>query len=415
MARHDERRSRQGPKREARSVVREKDPRADEQRPEIVRGERLSPAPAEAASETHDAPELALIIPTLNERDNVIELLERLQAALTGIRWEVIFVDDDSRDGTQEVLRELARSWPNVRCLVRIGRRGLSSACIEGMLATAAPVLAVMDADLQHDETLLPLMLQKIRRDDLDVVVASRFAAGGSVGEVTSGRLAISRLAAWLSRLVLRADLSDPMSGFFIISRNFFEDTVRRLSGQGFKILLDLFVSAPREVRFAELPYRFRQRRHGESKLDAPIMLEYLTLLADKLIGRWVPIRFVIFVLVGLFGMLVHLATLAFAFKGAGMTFYYAQAIATLVAMTVNFNLNNELTYRDRRLRGAELLRGHLSFYLICSIGAVANFQIAEMLYQLHVPWPLAGLLGAVVSSVWNYGVSSTFTWRSST
>jgi dolichol-phosphate mannosyltransferase len=258
-------------------------------------------------------------------------------------------------------------------------------------------------------------MLQKIRRDDLDVVVASRFAAGGSVGEVTSGRLAISRLAAWLSRLVLRADLSDPMSGFFIISRNFFEDTVRRLSGQGFKILLDLFVSAPREVRFAELPYRFRQRRHGESKLDAPIMLEYLTLLADKMIGRWVPIRFVIFVLVGLFGMLVHLATLAFAFRVAGMTFYYAQAIATLVAMTVNFNLNNELTYRDRRLRGAELLRGHLSFYLVCSIGAVANFQIAEMLYQLHVPWPLAGLLGAVVGSVWNYGVSSTFTWRRST
>ena len=415
MARHDERRSHQGPKREARSVVRGKDQRAVEQRPETARGEGLSPAPAEAASETQDAPELALIIPTLNECDNVIELLGRLQAALTGIRWEVIFVDDDSRDGTQEVLRELARSWPNVRCLVRIGRRGLSSACIEGMLATAAPVLAVMDADLQHDETLLPLMLQKIRRDDLDVVVASRFAAGGSVGEVTSGRMAISRLAAWLSRLVLRADLSDPMSGFFIIQRKFFEDTVHRLSGQGFKILLDLFVSAPREVRFAELPYRFRQRRHGESKLDAPIMLEYLTVLADKMIGRWVPIRFVVFVLVGLFGMLVHLATLALAFKVAGMTFYYAQAIATLVAMTVNFNLNNELTYRDRRLRGAELLRGHLSFYLVCSIGAIANFQIAEMLYQLRVPWPLAGLLGAVVGSVWNYGVSSTFTWRSST
>jgi dolichol-phosphate mannosyltransferase len=415
MARHDERRSRKGPERTARPVVGEKDPRAVERRPEAVRGERLSPAAAGTASEAHDAPELALIIPTLNERDNVVELLERLHAALTGIRWEVIFVDDDSRDGTQEVLRELSRSRPNVRCLIRIGRRGLSSACIEGMLATAAPILAVMDADLQHDESLLPLMLHKIRREDLDVIVASRFAAGGSVGEVTSGRLAASRFAAWLSRLVLRAHLSDPMSGFFVIRRSFFEETVRRLSGQGFKILLDLFVSAPREVRFAELPYRFRQRRHGESKLDAPIMLEYLTLLADKMIGRWVPIRFVIFVLVGLFGMLVHLATLAFAFRVAGMTFYYAQAIATLVAMTVNFNLNNELTYRDRRLRGAELLRGHLSFYLVCSIGAVANFQIAEMLYQLHVPWPLAGLLGAVVGSVWNYGVSSTFTWRRST
>ena len=230
--------------------------------------------------------------------------------------------------------------------------RLLSSACVEGMLATAAPFLGVMDADLQHDESLLPLMLQTIRRDQLDVVVASRFAPGGGLGEATARRLAISRLGTWLSCGVLRADLRDPMSGFFVISRTFFEDTVRHLSGRGFKILLDLFVSSPREVRFTELAYCFRQRRRGQSKLDTLIMLEYLTLLADKMIGRWVPIRFVIFALVGLFGMIIHLATLAFVFTAASVTFYYAQAIATLVAMTMNFNLNNQLTYRDQRLRG---------------------------------------------------------------
>jgi dolichol-phosphate mannosyltransferase len=211
---------------------------------------------------------------------------------------------------------------------------------------------------------------------------------------------------------VSRADLSDPMSGFFVLHRDFLEQTVHRLSGHGFKLLLDLLASAPRRVRFAEVPYRFRQRRSGHSKLDAPVVLDYVTLVGDKLLGRHVPIRFVIFVLVGLFGIVVHLAVLGLCFRLLELSFYLSQVIATLVAMTSNFNLNNVFTYRDRRLHGLDLLYGHLSFYLICSIGAIANFQIAQMLFDLDVPWALAGLLGAVVGAVWNYGVSSTFTWR---
>jgi dolichol-phosphate mannosyltransferase len=372
-----------------------------------------SPATPKAARDrAHAPPELAVVVPTLNERDNVEPLLARLAVVLAGIEWEAVFVDDDSSDGTGAVLQELQRRCPHVRALRRIGRRGLASACIEGMLATSAPYLAVVDADLQHDETVLPTMLATLKARHLDVVVGTRFAGGGSVGEFSRGRVVISRLGRLLSRAVSRADLSDPMSGFFVLHRDFLEQTVHRLSGHGFKQLLDLLASAPRRVRFAEVPYRFRQRRSGHSKLDAPVVLDYVTLVGDKLLGRHVPIRFVIFVLVGLFGIVVHLAVLGLCFRLLELSFYLSQVIATLVAMTSNFNLNNVFTYRDRRLHGLDLLYGHLSFYLICSIGAIANFQIAKMLFDLDVPWALAGLLGAVVGAVWNYGVSSTFTWR---
>jgi dolichol-phosphate mannosyltransferase len=284
---------------------------------------------------------------------------------------------------------------------------------MEGMLASAAPYLAVMDADLQHDETILPKMMRRLQQSDLDIVIGSRFVPGGNADAgLSQRRLWLSQLGSSLSRMISGASLSDPMSGFFMLRRSFLDRTVRRLSGHGFKILLDLFASSPCEVRFAEIPYTFRQRHAGESKLDSVVMLEYLTLIGDKLLGQYIPIRFVIFILVGMFGVLVHVTMLALCFKGIGLTFYLAQVIATLIAMTFNFNLNNLLTYRDRRLRGRGLIYGHLSFYLVCSIGAIANFQIAEMLYEMRVPWALAGLLGAMVGAVWNYGVSSTFTWR---
>jgi dolichol-phosphate mannosyltransferase len=357
-------------------------------------------------------PELAVIVPTLNEKDNIELLLDRLDAALAGIHWEVVFVDDDSQDGTADLLVRLQRSMARVQVIRRIGRRGLSSACVEGMLATATPYLAVMDADLQHDETILPAMFERLRADDLDVVVGTRFAAGGSAGGLSKPRELLSRFGRLLSRMISRADLSDPMSGYFVLRRPFLDQTVRRLSGHGFKILLDLLASAPDPVRVAEVPFTFRDRHSGDSKLDTLVMLEYASLLSDKLVGAYLPTRFVLFAFVGLFGVVVHLTTLGIAHKTFGIDFYYAQVIATLTAMTVNFNLNNLLTYRDRQLKGVSLIYGHLSFYLTCSVGAIVNFQVAETLFIWQAPWMVAGFFGAMVSAVWNYGVSSVVTWR---
>ncbi|HML11380.1 MAG TPA: glycosyltransferase family 2 protein [Stellaceae bacterium] len=354
------------------------------------------------------SPELSIVIPTLNERENVPLIVERLNRVLAGIAWEVVFVDDDSPDGTADAVRALARSQSNIRCVQRIGRRGLSSACIEGMLATSAPYLAVMDGDLQHDEALLPRMFEKIKAERLDIVVASRYVAEGSLGNFEASRVAISGFATKLSRLVVKARLSDPMSGFFMIERAAFDSAVRRLSGQGFKILLDLFASTPRPFAFAELPLHFRERLHGESKLDTLVAWEYLMLLLQKLLGPAVPVRFLLFSLIGGLGVGVHLATLWTMLHVAA--FPTAQATATMVAMTFNFLLNNLFTYRDRRLRGWRVLSGLLSFYAVCGLGAVANVGIAASIAGNH-SWWLAGLAGAAVSAVWNYAMSSVFTW----
>jgi dolichol-phosphate mannosyltransferase len=354
--------------------------------------------------------ELAVIVPTLDERANVPVLVQRLHAALAGIRWEVVFVDDDSRDGTAAAVRAMAQRDPRVRCLQRIGRRGLASACIEGMLASSAPVLAVIDADLQHDETLLAPMLRAVQQERLDVAVASRYVAGGSVGAWDERRARISGLATRLSRLIVKADIADPMSGFFVIRREAFEAALPRLSGQGFKILLDLLASAPCPLALREFPFRFRPRQFGASKLDAMVAWEYLMLIADKLVGGLLPVRFALFALIGALGVLVNLLALRLALV-AGLHFSAAETAGTIAAMLSNFLLNNRLTYRDRRLKGWRMLRGLLIFCLGCAVGAAANVGIAATLFGQGRSWWLAGLAGALIGGVWNYAIASTYTW----
>jgi dolichol-phosphate mannosyltransferase len=356
------------------------------------------------------AVELTVVVPSFNEIDNVEPLIERLHSALDGIEWEVIYVDDDSPDGTAVKVRELAQTDPRVRCIQRIGRRGLSTAVIEGMLASSAPYLAVIDADLQHDEKLLPRMLATLKLDGLDIVVGSRYVAGGATGDWDKGRAVMSSIATRLARLVVAVEIADPMSGFFMLSRRAFERTARRLSGNGFKILLDLFASAPTPYRFKELPYVFGQRIHGESKLDSLVIWEYLMLLLDKRVGRWVPVRFVLFAAIGGSGVIVHLAALRLAL--IYLNFPVAQALGTVCAMTTNFLFNNMLTYRDQRLYGLKLINGLLSFYAVCSIGAVANVGIASAVFGEHYSWWISGLAGSAVGVVWNYAASSVFTWR---
>lgn len=358
-------------------------------------------------------PELTVVVPAFNEAANVAAVVEAVDRALAGVDWELMFVDDDSPDGTAERVRAIAQADRRVRCVQRVGRRGLSSACVEGMLASSAPCLAVMDGDLQHDPALLRPMLDTLRGGQTDIVVGSRHVAGGGVGDFSAQRQGISRLATRLSRAVLKADLTDPMSGFFMLTRPALMGCLRGgVSGIGYKILVDLFASAPRPLRFVELPYTFRSRQAGESKLDSKVVWDYLMLLADKLVGRYVPVRFLAFSAVGGLGVGVHLVTLALVFRGLGVDFVSAQVIATLVAMTFNYVVNNSLTYRDRRRRGWRFLTGWLSFALACSVGAFANVGIAAWLFQRQTFWVVSALSGVLVGAVWNYAVTSVYTWR---
>jgi dolichol-phosphate mannosyltransferase len=358
--------------------------------------------------------ELAVVIPTFNERGNVPVLVAKLDQALQGRNWEAIFVDDDSPDGTAQAARELARVDPRVRVIQRIGRRGLSSACVEGMCATAAPFVAVIDGDLQHDETLLPRMLDALEADaGLDLVVGSRFVEGGGTGDWDRDRVAKSALATRLARHVLKAELSDPMSGFFMIRAEIVRALVPRLSAIGFKILLDIMTASPRPLAFAELPYVFRVRTEGESKLDHVVAMEYLIALYDRMFGKVVPVRFAMFSAIGAMGAGVHFAVLGLLFRLGSMTFVGATILATLVAMTFNFFLNNALTYRERRLKGfRQLLDGWVSFCIVCSVGAVANVGVAAFLHDArHGDWRISALAGIVVAAVWNFALSSRFTW----
>ncbi len=367
-----------------------------------------------AAVEGTPAPplELTVVVPTFDERANVPILLDKLEAALAGLAWEVVFVDDHSPDGTADALRAIARTDRRVRVMERVGRRGLSSACIEGMMSSAAPFIAVMDADLQHDESLLPSMLRLLQTEPVDVVIASRNLDGGSMGDFTRRREQMSDLGHRLSRLVLKCDVTDAMSGFFVIDARFFRAHVPRLTGAGFKLLVDILATSRTPPRVIEVPYRFRMRQAGESKLDSSVMLEYLFLIVDKMIGRWVPTRFVLFLCVGALGLAVNLAILAVLYRGGQLPFVQAQVVATLVAMTSNFLLNNIATFRNRRLRGAALFGGLLKFYVACSVGALINVAFAAMLISRGMPWALAGLTGTAISSVWNYGVNTVLTWR---
>jgi dolichol-phosphate mannosyltransferase len=359
------------------------------------------------------APELGIIVPTFQERENVPILLERLRRVLIDCDWEVVFVDDNSPDGTAAVARALGQADDRVRCIRRIGRRGLAGACLEGMLASQANYVAVMDADLQHDETLLLAMLDRLRAGDVDLVVASRYVEGGSAAAFSAGRARASRWSTLLARGFLGVELTDPMSGFFMMRRDRFEALAPALSSQGFKILLDIVATAHGKLRVAELPYVFRERLYGESKVDTKIALDFTALLMAKLTNDAVSVRFLLFCLVGLTGIAVHMATLqVLLLEFATLQFGVAQALATVGAIAWNFVLNNLLTYRDQRLSGWQFITGLLRFEVICAIGAVSNVGIATWIYDYDSDWWIAGLGGALMGAVWNYVVSAAFVWR---
>lgn len=357
--------------------------------------------------------ELAIVLPTFNERGNLAPLLARIDAALAGAHWEVIIVDDDSDDGTADEARALALADGRVRVIQRIGRRGLASAVIEGFCATPAPFVAVMDADHQHDPALLAPMLAALKAGEADICVASRFMPGASTAAwAAPERERLSSLANRAARALTGVTLTDPMSGYFMLEAARARSLAPRLSGVGFKILLDLLATADTPLKVREFPLAFAARREGTSKLDRAILFDFLAGLYDKLLGRVIPTRFALFGTVGAAGVAVHFAVLSAVLLVLGEGFALAQSVAVLAAMTFNFWLNNWLTYRDKRLVGAgAVLRGWLGFCVACSIGALANVAIASFLEGQGLFWALAALAGIVVGAVWNYALSSRFVW----
>ena len=357
--------------------------------------------------------ELAIVLPTLNERANIAPMVRRLEEALGPTGWEAVFVDDNSSDGTAEEARRIGQADARIRVIQRIGRRGLASASIEGMCATAAPFVAVMDADHQHDPGLLVDMLASVKSGEADLAYASRFAAGGNADGLTSkGRETGSRVANALARKLTGTELTDAMSGYFLLRTDQLRKQADELSGIGFKIMLDILATARPQLKVKEFPLKFAERLSGTSKLDHGVALDFLAGLFERYLGRWIPTRFALFGLVGGLGVLIHMAVLAVLYWPESIGFTWAQAIATMVAMTFNFWLNNLLTYRDSKLSGADrMFWGWLKFCGACAIGAVANVGVATVLNDQGVVWWIAALVGVAIASVWNYALSSKFVW----
>jgi len=355
--------------------------------------------------------ELTVVVPTFNEHENVGPLVVLLRETLVGVEWRVLFVDDDSPDGTAQSVKSLAAADPRVGCLRRVGRRGLAGAVVEGILASASPFVAVIDADHQHDESLLPAMLETLRSGRADLVIGSRYLGHAQVDEGLSDRRKLgSRVANWLARRVLDADVTDPISGFFMVRREVVERVAPKLSRQGFKILFDIIASQPAPPRIVELPYAFRERQSGTSKLDVRVVIEYLGLILARLTGNLIPARVLMFAMVGASGLLVQLGVERLALT-LDAHFDPAQLIGAVTAMTSNFMINNAITYRDRRLSGPALIWGYLRFCGLCALGLIANVAVGDLIHRFTSLWWVAGVGGALAGAAWNYVSTAAAVW----
>jgi len=355
-------------------------------------------------------PALSLVICTLDEHECIGGVIDELGAALAPIHHEIIVVDDSADDRTADaVLSVIARS-PNVRLIRRSGVRGLASAAIAGWDAARGEVLGVMDGDGQHDPKKLREIYDRLVETGADVALCSRYADDSGTG-LSGFRDAISRIATHVTRFALGVKVTDPMSGQFVFQRDWYEAVRPRLSGVGFKILLDLIASGRRAPRTVEARGALRPRIAGESKLDFRVMADLVALIVAKRSNGLLSARFTLFAVVGALGVGVHLAALGLA-KLLGAPFWLAQAFAILTAMTSNFFLNNALTFRDRRLAGAAMLKGLGLFYLSCAAGALISEGLAVAIKSVADAWVLSALAGAIAGAVVNYALSRSLTWR---
>ena len=361
-----------------------------------------------------DQVQLSVVVPTFNEKDNVAELVRRLEESLVDIAWEVVFVDDFSRDGTAECVRRIAASNSKVRLIMRHNRRGLSSAVIEGALAAAGDVIAVMDGDLQHDESVLPKMYELVASDQAEIASASRFLLeDGADGLSSDTRLKISNTGIALANKMFNLDLTDPLTGFFVFRRSVLERAFPNLSEIGFKILLDMIASAHPAPRVVEVPFKFRERVHGDSKLDNRVMYDFFLFFLEKKLAPIVPLpaQVISFAIANTVGLMMHMAIVLGMVGLMNVAFEPSQLFATLTAITFIYGLNNALTYSDRRIKGWRFYRG-LSFYALLSApGVAANLILSTTLlkeFPANAFWAPAAI-GALVTVSWNYIASKVF------
>jgi dolichol-phosphate mannosyltransferase len=369
---------------------------------------------------------LSVITPTYNEAKNIGRFLDEVSRALEGFHYEVIVADDDSPDLTWQRVQEVAEKNPRVKVLRRTSNRGLSAAVIDGFASATGEVAVCMDADLQHDPTALPKMFAKIQQG-ADLVVGSRYVAGGSVGEWGPFRRLTSWSATKMAQILLSARLTDPMSGFFMMRREDFLRIRDSLNVAGFKILLEI-VARMKPKALAEVPIVFRTRVAGESKLSGRVIFQYLQQLWRlSFLGRLIPERFIKFAIVGGIGIIVNLLSLILIIRFLGFRDWRASSLATGVAIINNYVLNNVWTYRDRIRRGHRFIQGFFHYLGYSLVALAVTTLVFSILTSGWTAWiqpksaakefPLMIVLLcqflAIVSGTYlNFSLNNSFTWK---
>ena len=362
--------------------------------------------------------DFSIIIPTYNEHESVAPLLKKIHHQVGGRNYEIIFVDDDSRDGTADLINSLSNTYP-VRVVVRKGKRGLATAVADGFGYSQSPVLVVMDADLQHPPEVIPALLSAMDAG-ADIAVASRYVSGGGNLGWSKTRQVISSGAILLSHLLLPSSrrVKDPMSGFFALRRGVAEKL--KLEPIGYKILLEIIVLAE-QARVTEVPFMFQVREQGKSKLNLNQQKEYLKHLLSLMRRSGEMLRLMKFALVGGSGVLVNEGTRLMLTTYAGMAYPYdaiAAPIGIELSIITNFVLNNYFTFGDRRGRGAgAFFRGLVKFNLISLVGAAIQYGIYLSLTRwggwIDTPLPtVANLIGIAIAMAWNFFSNSWWTWK---
>lgn len=360
---------------------------------------------------------ISLILPTLNEEENLKVLLPNLHYILKDYSYEIIVVDDNSTDQSRKVAENLFSDEINGFIHHRIKLLGLSSAIYDGFNLATGEVVVVMDADLQHDPKILPQMIQSIISNNSDICIASRNIENGGYGDLSRMRKFLSKSGIWIANFFLNMNLSDPMSGYFALSRDLFDEVKGRINPRGFKILLEIIYKSS-NIRIAHVPYHFKARRHGETKLTPAIGFEYLLALIDLKVGWIISYRFLQFCFVGFLGSCFNfmIFSLCMTLK---IPLLQSVFYAASFGMVWSFLANNFITFSESRYVQKKLLIGG-AIYLIFSLpGLLVQISVTVFLFNLfsavlnlNIHYYFIYIAAVIFGAILNYFIHLKITWK---
>jgi dolichol-phosphate mannosyltransferase len=363
--------------------------------------------------ESHSSsyPELSLVVPTYNERENITPLVERIHKSLSDYNYELIVVDDNSPDGTSELARSLASKYP-VKVIVRTNERGLASAVVAGFNQARGEILGVIDADLQHPPEFIPALIKAVR-DGADVAIASRYIPGGGIEGWSLKRKVISKAAKLPANLLLSSarKIKDPLSGFFLFKKRVIDGAV--LSPTGYKILLEVLVRGSANT-VVEVPYTFKERERGKSNLTAKEQINYLKHLYRLAWDDGGIKHFLKFCVVGASGAVVNLGFLALFVQVVHMDKVWAQVPSYQISIWTNFAFNEFWTFSDRRTPGLKsfLIRA-IKFNLVSQIGWGINWGVYRLALKVAgINYIVSQVIAIAIATMWNFLSNVIWTWR---